>query len=179
MSDMRNASYHAGAPDPSPQRLLMNSIRIDVHLKPDWWRTTLEYDVRTGLSADDRFIPAKWFYDAVGSQLFDQITKLDEYYPFRAEREILHTRADEIVAAAGADTLVELGSGTSEKSRVLLDAMATADVLKRYVPFDVSEEMLRSAAGDINNDYPGISVHGIVGDFDRHITLVGSTTCAL
>jgi len=150
----------------------MTSTRIDVHLKPGWWRATLENDVRTGLLAEPRSIPAKWFYDELGSQLFDEITKLDEYYPFRAEREILATRSDEIVAASGADTLVELGSGTSEKSRVLLDAMAKANVLKRYVPFDVSEEMLRSAAKDINADYPGIEVYGIVGDFDRHIPLV-------
>jgi len=150
----------------------MESITIDVHLQPGWWRSTLEHDVRTGLSASARAIPAKWFYDERGSQLFDDITKLDEYYPFRAEREILHSRSDEIVAAAGADTLVELGSGTSEKSRVLLDAMDKAGVLKRYVPFDVSEEMLRIAATSIEADYPGAVVHGIVGDFDRHIPLV-------
>lgn len=150
----------------------MTATRIDVHLEPGWWRTTLEHDVRTGLLAEQRSIPAKWFYDELGSQLFDEITKLDEYYPFRAEREILSTRSAEIIAAAEADTLVELGSGTSEKSRVLLDAMAAAGVLKRYVPFDVSEEMLRSAADDIAADYPGTSVHGIVGDFDRHIPLV-------
>ncbi|MCL4125100.1 UNVERIFIED_CONTAM: hypothetical protein GTU68_015371 [Idotea baltica] len=150
----------------------MTATQIDVHLQPGWWRTTLEHDVRAGLLAKVRSIPAKWFYDELGSQLFDDITKLDEYYPFRAEREILATRSGEIIAAAGADTLVELGSGTSEKSRVLLDAMAAAGVLKRYVPFDVSEEMLRSATEDIATDYPGISVHGIVGDFDRHIPLV-------
>jgi len=150
----------------------MDSTPIDVHLATDWWRTTLEHDVRTGLSAENRAIPAKWFYDELGSQLFDEITKLEEYYPFRAEREILQTRSPEIVAASGADTLVELGSGTSEKSRVLLDAMADSGVLKRYVPFDVSEEMLRLAASDIQATYAGVEVHGIVGDFDRHIPLV-------
>jgi len=150
----------------------MESTTIDVHLKTGWWRSTLEQDVRHGVTNEPRCIPAKWFYDELGSQLFDEITKLDEYYPFRAEREILHTRAAEIVAAAGADSLVELGSGTSEKSRVLLDAMAQADSLVRYVPFDVSEEMLRSAAGEIHKEYPGVVVHGIVGDFDRHIPLV-------
>lgn len=149
-----------------------DSTTIDVHLEPGWWRTTLEHDVRTGLSATNRSLPAKWFYDERGSQLFDEITKLDEYYLFRSEREILHDRAREIIDAAGADTLVELGSGTSEKSRVLLDAMNQAGVLKRYVPFDVSEEMLRLAACDIHADYYGIDVHGIVGDFDRHIPLV-------
>lgn len=150
----------------------MNSTTIDVHLEPGWWRTTLEHDVRSGLSASARSLPAKWFYDELGSQLFDEITKLDEYYPFRAEREILHARAGEIIAAAEADTLVELGSGTSEKSRVLLDAMHQAGVLKRYVPFDVSEEMLRQAAESITADYVNVEVYGIVGDFDRHIPLV-------
>lgn len=150
----------------------MQSVNIDVHLDPGWWRTTLEHDVRTGLRASPRCIPAKWFYDELGSQLFDEITRLDEYYPFRAEREILRDRASEIMAASGADTLVELGSGTSEKSRVLLDAMVAADNLKRYVPFDVSEEMLRLAAGQIRNEYDGVEVHGVVGDFERHIPLV-------
>jgi len=150
----------------------MTTTTIDVHLEPGWWRSTLESDVRTGLTVSPKSMPAKWFYDELGSQLFDEITKLDEYYPFRAEREILNIRAAEIVAASGADTLVELGSGTSEKSRVLLDAMQTAGSLKRYVPFDVSEEMLRLAADQIHQEYDGVSVHGIVGDFDRHIPLV-------
>lgn len=150
----------------------MKSVNIDVHLEPGWWRTTLEHDVRVGLGGRPRSIPAKWFYDELGSQLFDEITKLDEYYPFRAEREILRDRAGEIMAASGADTLVELGSGTSEKSRVLLDAMAAAGSLKRYVPFDVSEEMLRLAAGQIYDEYDGVEVYGVVGDFDRHIPLV-------
>jgi len=149
-----------------------SSTPIDVHLEPDWWRRALEHDVRTGLAATPKSIPAKWFYDELGSQLFDEITKLDEYYPFRREREILMARSAEIVAASGADTLVELGSGTSEKSRVLLDAMQAAGTLKRYVPFDVSEEMLRLASDEINAEYPGVAVHGVVGDFERHIPLV-------
>jgi len=153
---------------PSPEI----TTSIDVHLEPDWWRRTLEHDVRSGLAAAPKSIPAKWFYDELGSQLFDEITKLDEYYPFRREREILRTRSAEIVAASGADTLVELGSGTSEKSRVLLTAMQDAGVLRRYVPFDVSEEMLRLAAEQIGREYPGVSVHGVVGDFERHIPLV-------
>ncbi len=142
---------------------------IDVHLAPGWWRATLESEIRAGLTADRKAIPAKWLYDERGSQLFDEITRLDEYYPFRAEREILQEHSVAITAASTADTLVELGSGTSEKSRVLLDAMRRNGQLKRYVPFDVSEEMLRIAAVEIAEAYPGIEVHGIVGDFDRHI----------
>ena len=150
----------------------MQPIQVDVHLQPDWWRTTLEQEIRDGLGADTKTVSPKWFYDEVGSELFDEITKLDEYYPFRAEREILSTYSNEIVAASDADTLVELGSGTSEKSRVLLDAMHASGSLKRYVPFDVSEEMLRWAAADIQNTYEGIEVHGIIGDFHRHIPLL-------
>ncbi|MEM7091850.1 MAG: L-histidine N(alpha)-methyltransferase [Actinomycetota bacterium] len=146
-------------------------LAIDIHLASDWWRTTLEAEIRAGLSSLPREIPAKWLYDERGSQLFDEITRLPEYYPFRAEREILQSRSHEIVAASEADTLVELGSGTSEKSRVLLDAMADNGLLRRYVPFDVSEEMLRLAAGGIAEAYPGIEVHGVVGDFDHHIPL--------
>lgn len=149
----------------------MNVPEIDVHLASDWWRTTLEAEIRAGLSAERRSIPAKWLYDERGSQLFDEITRLDEYYPFRAEREILRDHSVAITAASTADTLVELGSGTSEKSRVLLDAMQRNGQLKRYVPFDVSEDMLRLAAAEIANDYPGIEVHGVVGDFDSHIPL--------
>lgn len=150
----------------------MSTLDFDIHLEPGWWRTALENDIRSGLLMTPRCIPAKWLYDERGSQLFDEITKLDEYYPFRAEREILRDRASEIVELAEADTLVELGSGTSEKSRVLLSAMHDANVLRRYVPFDVSEEMLRSAAAEIAMEYPGVSVHGVVGDFERHIPLV-------
>lgn len=144
---------------------------IDVHLAPGWWRTTLEAEIRAALTGTPRSIPAKWLYDELGSQLFDEITRLDEYYPFRAEREILRDYSVAITAASEADTLVELGSGTSEKSRVLLDAMQGNGQLKRYVPFDVSEEMLRLAAGQIAQTYPGIEVHGVVGDFDHHIPL--------
>lgn len=142
---------------------------IDVHLEPDWWQEALRTDVAEGLAAVPRSIPPKWFYDELGSQLFDQITRLDEYYPFRAEREILDERSAEIVAVAGADTLVELGSGTSEKSRLFLDAMQAAGQLRRYVPFDVSEEMLRLAANEVATAYPAVEVHGVVGDFERHI----------
>jgi L-histidine N-alpha-methyltransferase len=113
-------------------------------------------------------LPPVWFYDERGSELFDEITRLPEYYPTRAEREILRTHAAEIVRVAGADVLVELGSGTSDKTRLLLDAMAGAGTLQRFVPFDVSEETLRHAAAEIMTAYE-IPVHAIVGDFHRHL----------
>jgi L-histidine N-alpha-methyltransferase len=120
------------------------------------------------LTASPKELPPKWFYDERGSQLFDEITRLDEYYPTRREREILVQHAAD-VAATGADTLVELGSGTSEKTRLLLDAMAAAGHLRRFVPFDVDEVTLRGAAEAVAVEYDGIDVHAIVGDFEHHL----------
>jgi L-histidine N-alpha-methyltransferase len=127
--------------------------------------STLESDVRAGLTATPKDIPPKWFYDDRGSALFDQITRLPEYYPTRCERAILEARAAEIVTVSGADTLVELGSGTSEKTRVLLDAFRDAGTLKRFVPFDVSKQTLHDAATAIEAEYPGVVVEPVTGDF--------------
>lgn len=128
----------------------------------------MERDVRAGLTAPRKSLPPVWFYDERGSILFDEITRLPEYYPTRAEREILRLHAPEIVALAGTSTLVELGSGTSEKTRLLLDAMQAMGLLDRFVPFDVSEEVLTSAAAEIGETY-GCAVHAVVGDFHRHL----------
>ncbi|MGI9604140.1 MAG: L-histidine N(alpha)-methyltransferase [Acidimicrobiales bacterium] len=143
---------------------------FDVHLDEGEWGPALRADVLRGLTATPKELPPKWFYDKRGSELFDQITRLPEYYPTEAEREILTNRAAAIVAASGADTLVELGSGTSDKSRVLLDAMRDAGTLVRYVPFDVSEATLRDAAAALCVEYPGLGIHGVVGDFDHHLS---------
>lgn len=145
-------------------------LRVDVHLGPDDLRRALEHDVRVGLTAPAmKALPPKWFYDERGCELFDEITRLPEYYPTRAERTILAARAGEIARATGADTLVELGSGTSEKTRLLLHALAEAGTLARFVPFDVSEPTLRGAAAAIDRELPGIEVHAVVGDFERHL----------
>jgi L-histidine N-alpha-methyltransferase len=112
-----------------------------------------------------------WFYDERGSHLFDEITRLPEYYLTSAERSILSEHVKEIASAARADTLVELGSGTSEKTRLLLDAMSSQGDLRRFVPFDVSEETLRAAAEDIRAAY-GVEVAAVVGDFHRHLGAV-------
>ena len=144
-------------------------ITVDVHLGPDDLREALEADARAGLTSAPKDLPPKYFYDDRGSQLFDDITRLSEYYPTRAEREILAARADEIAVLTGADTLVELGSGTSEKTRLLLDALARAGRLRRFVPFDVSETTLRDAARDIAAEHPGADVHAVVGDFEHHL----------
>jgi L-histidine N-alpha-methyltransferase len=145
------------------------TVRVDVHLTATDLHEALVQDARRGLTSSPKDLPPKWFYDDRGSQLFDEITRLDEYYPTRAERAILVERADEIARASGADTLIELGSGTSEKTRLLLDALARAGQLRRFVPFDVSETTLRDAANAIATEHPGIDVHAVVGDFERHL----------
>ncbi len=147
---------------------------IEVHLTPADLDDALRADVRAGLdpSAALPSLPPKWFYDDRGSELFDEITRLDAYYPTRREREILAREAEAIVAASGADTMVELGSGTSDKTRILLDAFDGADQLRRFVPFDVSEGILRWSADTIAARHPGLAVHGVVGDFDHHIELL-------
>jgi L-histidine N-alpha-methyltransferase len=129
----------------------------------------LRADARAGLTATPKILPPKWFYDEDGCRLFDEITRLPEYYPTRAERAILAERARDIASHTAADTLVELGSGTSEKTRLLLDALSTHGTLRRFVPFDVSEPTLRDAAAAIEVEYPGVDVHAVVGDFERHL----------
>jgi L-histidine N-alpha-methyltransferase len=148
--------------------------RIDRHLAPDAMRSALEADVRAGLTATPKTLPPKWFYDARGSVLFDEITRLPEYYPTRCERAILAAHAGEIAAASGADTLIELGSGTSEKTRLLLDALRDAGHLRRFVPFDVDESVLTMASKQVEEEYPGVEVHAVVGDFEHHLPLLPS-----
>jgi L-histidine Nalpha-methyltransferase len=131
---------------------------------------TLADDVRAGLAREPRELPPKYFYDARGSELFDEITMLPEYYPTRCERAILNRHAPEIVA--GAEELVELGSGTASKTRALLYAMAGAGTLRRYVPFDVDESVVEASAAELVELYPGLAVHGVVGDFGRDLAHV-------
>jgi L-histidine N-alpha-methyltransferase len=114
----------------------------------------------------------RWLYDDRGSELFDQITRLPEYYPTEAEREILLARSAEIAELTKGDTLVELGSGTSDKTRALLDAFDSTGRLRRFVPFDVSEQTLRDAAVELAERHPGLHVHGVVGDFHEHLGAV-------
>jgi L-histidine N-alpha-methyltransferase len=150
----------------------VSAPRVDVHLTPDDLRHALRTDAERGLRTDPKDIPPKWFYDDRGSQLFDEITRLPEYYPTRCERTILEARARDIARITRADTLVELGSGTSDKTRLLLDALTEAGTITRFVPFDVSEQTLRDAAEAIGRDYPTVAVHAVVGDFERHLTRI-------
>jgi L-histidine Nalpha-methyltransferase len=147
---------------------------IDVHLSGDDLRDALERDVRAGLSAEQKWLPPVWFYDDRGSELFDEITRLPEYYLTRAERGLLEAHAPEIASLSGADTLVELGAGTCDKSRVLLDAMRANGTLRRYVPLDVSDGTLWAAANALAGEYPDVVVHAVVGDFHEHIDRVPS-----
>jgi L-histidine Nalpha-methyltransferase len=130
---------------------------------------TLADDVRRGLARPLKELPPKYFYDERGSELFDQITALPEYYPTRCEREILNRHAPAIIERSGAGELVELGSGTASKTRALLYAMAGQGRLERYVPFDVDESVVQASASELVEAYPGLRVHGVVGDFGRDL----------
>jgi L-histidine N-alpha-methyltransferase len=145
------------------------SITVQSHLVGTERAQALAEDVRTGLGSTPKSLPPKWFYDERGSALFDEITRLPEYYPTNAERAVLRERAAEIVAVSGADTLVELGSGTSEKTRLLLDAFAAAGRLERFVPFDVDASILQQAGDAVAAEYPGTQVRAVAGDFERHL----------
>ncbi|MFC3995408.1 L-histidine N(alpha)-methyltransferase [Nocardiopsis sediminis] len=147
-------------------------IRIDHHLTPDDLAKALRRDVAEGLAAHPKALPPKWFYDERGSRLFEEITRLPEYYPTRAERAILVRHAPEVARATGADTLVELGAGSGEKTRLLLDALRDAGTLRRFVPVDVSGDFLSESAGRIAAEYPGLEVHAVVADFERHLHLL-------
>jgi len=142
---------------------------IDVHLGAADLAAAMKRDVFDGLTSLPKDLPPKWLYDERGSEIFDAITRLDEYYPTRAERSILLSNAGRIIELADHDTIVELGSGTSDKTIALLDAAWERGNLKRFIPFDVSEGFLRQSAQALSRRYPGLVVHGVVGDFDRHL----------
>jgi L-histidine N-alpha-methyltransferase len=145
---------------------------LRVHLAPESYLAALRADVRAGLTATPKSLPPKYFYDGHGSDLFDQITRLPEYYPTRAETAILQQRRDEIAALSNARALVELGSGTSAKTRLLLDALSAAGPLERFVPFDVDPVVLTEAAAVISDEYPGLDVQPVIGDFEEHLSLL-------
>ncbi len=161
-------------------------VRIDRITTPRSLREQLEQDVLRGLTGPEKWLPPTYFYDARGSALFEEITGLDEYYPTRAETEILEAVADDWVAAVGPDEVVELGSGSSHKTRLLLEAMDRAGSGDRYVPIDVSETALAEAGERLGEAYAWLDVHGLVADFhedlgriprsgDRLVAFLGST----
>ncbi|MGW6912433.1 L-histidine N(alpha)-methyltransferase [Kitasatospora sp. NPDC054939] len=149
----------------------MSTFDLTRLLPADHFSDALRHDVQHGLTSDPKALPPKWFYDARGSELFEEITRLPEYYPTRAEREILTARAGEIAAATRARTLVELGSGSSEKTRLLLDALRDLGTLAAYVPVDVSESALAGAGKAVAAEYPGLAVHALLADFTAGLEL--------
>jgi L-histidine Nalpha-methyltransferase len=162
-------------------------ITVEVNLPPGGPLSGMAADVRAGLTSPFKELSPRYFYDERGSELFEQITELEEYYPTRCEREILEDRAGEICKAANQPaSLIELGSGSARKTRVLLDAMQCAGCLETYCPVDISEEITRETAEAIAAEYDGINVHGLVCDFEfdlervpvegpRVIALLGGT----
>jgi L-histidine N-alpha-methyltransferase len=146
----------------------VSPFRLTRTLPEDATDAALRADVHRGLTAGPKTLPPKWFYDAHGSDLFEKITDLPEYYPTRAEREILLARSGDIAAATRARTLVELGSGSSEKTRHLLDALTD---LHTYVPVDVSESALTQAGQALAAERPGLDVHALIADFTADLTL--------
>ncbi|MFI0355583.1 L-histidine N(alpha)-methyltransferase [Actinomadura sp. 9N407] len=143
---------------------------MDRFLTADDLAKTLRRDVREGLESSPKTLPPKWFYDERGSELFEEITRLEEYYPTRREREILIARAPEIAAVTGARTLLELGAGSGEKTRLLLDALS--GTLRTYVPVDVSGDFLVGAADQIAAEHPGLDVRPAVADYEQHLHLL-------
>ena len=152
-----------------PDTRRTSTVRLEVHLEPEDLRRALRTDARLGLGRRPRELPPKWFYDERGSALFEAITELPEYYPTRREREILVAHAGDIARGSRATMLVELGSGTSDKTRLLLSALRAEGTLRTFAPFDVSEPTLRRAALAISAEHPGLHVHAVVGDFERHL----------
>jgi L-histidine Nalpha-methyltransferase len=148
-----------------------DEIRIDSWLSEADERC-LANDVLDGLTRPFKELPPKHFYDTRGSELFERICELPEYYPTRTEKQILEQRAGEIVARTSAGELVELGSGASDKARILLEAMSDAGTLRRYVPLDVSQQVVEDAARQLVEHYGELQIHGVIGDFQRHLDRV-------
>ena len=145
------------------------SVTVESHLPAGWAQREMIEDIRRTFTSHPKVLRPKWLYDDRGSQLFHEITGLDEYYPTEAERRLLIDHAAEIARHTRADTIVELGSGTSDKTRTLLDAFRDAGSLTTMAPMDVSEQTLVDAAEMLAERYPGLSVHAVVGDFTRHL----------
>jgi L-histidine Nalpha-methyltransferase len=164
-------------------------LPVEEFLPADYLAEALRADVTRGLTATPKELPPKWFYDERGSVLFEEITRLPEYYPTRAEREILSARAAEVAGRTGAVALVELGSGSAEKTRLLLTALTagpvggsaggsasgpaklagTGGTLRWYLPVDVSRSALLESAQALLEEYPGLAVQPVLADFTHQL----------
>ena len=143
-----------------------------VQAQPGRYLDALRADVRAGLTAVPKTLPPKYFYDARGSELFDEITRLPEYYLTRAETSILRRHSADIAALSRCESLVELGSGTSAKTRVLLRALLDGGTLREFVPFDVDPAVLTEASDALAAEFPGLAIAPFVGDFEHDIGAV-------
>ncbi len=144
-------------------------VEIDVHLDDSGTLATMQREIREGLTGTSKSLPSKYFYDERGSGLFERITELPEYYLTRAEQRLLERHADEIAESTRPQELVELGPGSAKKTRLLIDALLTCGSLRRYVPVEVSPEIAEQSAHELAARYPGLAVHAVVGDFERHL----------
>jgi L-histidine N-alpha-methyltransferase len=154
----------------------LDTLRIDNYLEDGGYFASMADDVRLGLTSTPKKLLPKYFYDAHGSILFEQITELPEYYPMRAESALLQAHAAQIMASLQPDEIVELGSGSSTKTQILLDAQDGSHPVTSYVPIDVSESIVRRAAGELHKRYPELLIHGVVGDFERDLDKVPAPT---
>lgn len=156
-------------------RTIAERLTLDVCWGQGEQMARMAEEVGRGVTAQPKWLPCKYFYDVRGSELFDEITRLPEYYPTRTEEGILEPLADELVGELGIQELVEVGSGTSTKTRMLLDAMDRRGSLERYVPMDISQQTLEDSARFLLDRYPSLRVHGVVGDFSQHLDRVPAT----
>jgi L-histidine Nalpha-methyltransferase len=152
----------------------LSADRPDIihHLPADHLGRSLRADVRAGLTASPKTLPPKWFYDKLGSELFERITDLPEYYPTRAEREVLELFAAEMAAASPAETLIELGSGSSRKTPLLLNALRETGSLRRYVAVDVSDSALLDARNELAPAFPDLELQAVAADFETQLHLL-------
>jgi L-histidine N-alpha-methyltransferase len=149
--------------------LTERDIRVDVLRDETEGSPALHEATLRGLRSEVKELPAVWLYDERGSRMYEEITRLPEYYLPRREGEILRAHAASIARRTQARTLVELGAGTAKNSRLLLDALQAGGTLELFVPLDVSEQILRASAQAIAAAYPRVRVHALVGDFERDL----------
>ena len=150
----------------------MTSLQLDRYLPPDLLKNALRADAREGLTGAPKRIPSKWLFDSKGSELWGKITQLPEYYPFRAERDILQTVADEIAATTQASSVIELGSGFADKIIILLHALRRAGTIRTYTSIDISELSLMAAGSRLIAEYPDLSVRAVLADFETQAEVI-------
>ena len=161
----------------APNIEVLEAAGVELNACADNW-TALASDVMEGLLSMPKTLPPKWFYDARGSELFDRITELDEYYPTRRERALLEEIGEHLADATRAGEVVELGSGSSTKTPLLLDPLHEGGHLRRYVPVDVSASAVLAAAPGLAERYPDMEITACICDFTRHFGQLEKATDA-